>query len=149
MVPPGWSSPEASAASIIRLAMRSFTDPPGLRYSTLASTSGPVEPSGRSRVRDSRTSGVLPTRSSSDSEYSMAAKIARAEAVGGIGEDGAVDADSPASRTALRAARHRAAHQLLEDGVILADPLAVRVLGEPEESVRTYDGEPRMRWFVC
>ena len=41
IVPPGWSSPEASAASIIRVAIRSFTEPPGLRYSTLASTSGP------------------------------------------------------------------------------------------------------------
>ena len=38
MVPPGFSSPEASAASTICRAMRSFTDPPGLRYSTLAST---------------------------------------------------------------------------------------------------------------
>ena len=42
IVPPGLSSPEASAASIIRTAIRSFTEPPGLRYSTLASTSGPV-----------------------------------------------------------------------------------------------------------
>ena len=51
IVPPGWSSPDASAASIIRLAMRSFTDPPGLRYSTFASTSGAsAPPSGRSRV---------------------------------------------------------------------------------------------------
>ena len=33
--------PEASAASIIRVAIRSFTEPPGLRYSTLARTSGP------------------------------------------------------------------------------------------------------------
>ena len=38
IVPPGLSSPDASAASIMRRAMRSFTDPPGLRYSTLAST---------------------------------------------------------------------------------------------------------------
>ena len=40
IVPPGRSSPDCSAASIIRSAIRSFTDPPGLRYSTLASTSG-------------------------------------------------------------------------------------------------------------
>ena len=40
IVPPGWSSPEASAASTIRSAMRSLTDPPGLKYSTLASTAG-------------------------------------------------------------------------------------------------------------
>ncbi len=38
MVPPGFSSPEASAASIIRSAMRSFTDPPGFRYSTFTTT---------------------------------------------------------------------------------------------------------------
>jgi methyltransferase (TIGR00027 family) len=60
-----------------------------------------------------------------------------------------VDVDSPASETALRAARHRAAHQLLEGGAIYADPLAVRVLGESEESLRRYDGDRRMRWFVC
>ena len=38
IVPPGRNAPDASAASIIRTAMRSFTDPPGLKYSTLAST---------------------------------------------------------------------------------------------------------------
>ncbi len=41
IVPPGWSSPEASAASIIRVAIRSFTEPPGLRYSIFPSTIGP------------------------------------------------------------------------------------------------------------
>ena len=40
MVPPGRSAPEASAASTMRSAIRSFTDPPGLKYSTLASTAG-------------------------------------------------------------------------------------------------------------
>ncbi len=70
IVPPGWSSPDASAASIIRVAMRSFTDPPGFRYSTFARTSGPSEPvSGRSRVRPSRTSGVLPIRSMTEFAY--------------------------------------------------------------------------------
>ncbi len=38
MVPPGFSSPEASAASTILTAMRSLELPPGLRYSTLAAT---------------------------------------------------------------------------------------------------------------
>src|SRR5687767_15198525 len=48
--------------------MRSFTDPPGLRYSSLASTRGASGP--RSRVTEvSRTSGVLPTRSTTDSAY--------------------------------------------------------------------------------
>ena len=38
MVPPGRSSPLASAASIILIAMRSLALPPGLRYSILAAT---------------------------------------------------------------------------------------------------------------
>ncbi len=71
MMPPGCSSPEASAASIIRVAMRSFTDPPGLRYSTFASTIGPSSPcpSGASSVRLSRSRGVWPIRSRSESTY--------------------------------------------------------------------------------
>ena len=58
IVPPGRSAPLASAAATIRSAMRSLTDPPGLKYSTLASTVAPGMP----RVTDrSRTSGVFPT----------------------------------------------------------------------------------------
>ena len=34
------------------------------------------------------------------------------------------------SRTALGAAGHRAAHQVLEGGLVFADPLALRILGE-------------------
>src|ERR1700728_5386304 len=34
-----------------------------------------------------------------------------------------------ASRTAIGAAGHRAAHQVLERGVVFADPLALRILG--------------------
>jgi hypothetical protein len=68
IVPPGRSAPEASAASTMRSAMRSFTDPPGLKYSTLASTAGAPAPwpSARVTVR-SLSSGVLPTSSISDS----------------------------------------------------------------------------------
>jgi hypothetical protein len=69
IVPPGRSAPEASAASTMRSAIRSFTDPPGLKYSTLASTAGaprPGLPSARVTVR-SLTRGVLPTSSISDS----------------------------------------------------------------------------------
>ncbi len=40
------------------------------------------------------------------------------------------------SRTALGAAAHRAAHQLIEGGRIFADPLAVTILGRPPEAVR-------------
>ena len=68
MVPPGCNSPDASAASIIRTAMRSFTEPPGFTYSTLASTVA-VMPS---VSRFSRTSGVLPMRSMTESLKRMA-----------------------------------------------------------------------------
>ena len=37
------------------------------------------------------------------------------------------------SRTAIGAAGHRAAHQVLERGRIFADPLALRILGEDAE----------------
>ena len=58
MVPPGRSAPLSSAAATIRSAMRSLTEPPGLKYSTFASTVAPGMP----RVTDrSRTSGVFPT----------------------------------------------------------------------------------------
>src|SRR5260221_425762 len=54
IVPPGWSEPAASHASIKRRPMRSLTLPPGLSCSHLTSTSGRT-----SRVmRLSRTSGV-------------------------------------------------------------------------------------------
>jgi methyltransferase (TIGR00027 family) len=39
------------------------------------------------------------------------------------------------SRTAWAAAAHRAAHQVLEQGRIFADPLALRILGQEAESV--------------
>ena len=56
IVPPGFSSPDSSAAVTIFSAMRSFTLPPGLKYSTLASTSGASGPVGTTRF--SFTSGV-------------------------------------------------------------------------------------------
>ena len=40
-----------------------------------------------------------------------------------------------ASRTALSAAGHRAAHQVLEGGAVFADPLALAILGEDAEEV--------------
>jgi methyltransferase (TIGR00027 family) len=63
-----------------------------------------------------------------------------------------MDADSPASRTALGAARHRAVHQLVEGGSILDDPLAVPIVGEAPEDLLARARErddARMRWFVC
>ena len=38
------------------------------------------------------------------------------------------------SRTALGAAGHRAAHQVLESGRVFADPLALPILGEDADS---------------
>jgi O-methyltransferase involved in polyketide biosynthesis len=50
------------------------------------------------------------------------------------------------SRTALAAARHRAAHQVIEQGYIFSDPLAMRILGEdPETVIREAEGHPSRR----
>lgn len=57
------------------------------------------------------------------------------------------------SRTALGAAHHRAAHQILEQGRIFADPLAVRILGEDADAIaRRAEEDParrRMRIFIA
>jgi methyltransferase (TIGR00027 family) len=57
------------------------------------------------------------------------------------------------SRTALAAAAHRAAHQILEGGRIFSDPLAVRILGRDAESIaREAEAEPSrrgMRLFIA
>src|SRR4051812_29331890 len=73
MVPPADSSPDFSAASIILTAMRSLTEPPGLKYSTFASTSAGV-----SDVTEcSRTSGVFPIRETSESWTSTRTSLER------------------------------------------------------------------------
>jgi methyltransferase (TIGR00027 family) len=57
------------------------------------------------------------------------------------------------SRTALGAAGHRAAHQVLERGSIFADPLAVRILGvEGEEFITRASADPssrKLRLFIA
>jgi methyltransferase (TIGR00027 family) len=57
------------------------------------------------------------------------------------------------SQTAWAAAAHRAAHQLLDQGRIFADSLALRILGEDAETVvRTAELQPsarRMRIFIA
>ena len=57
------------------------------------------------------------------------------------------------SQTALAAAFHRAAHQVLEQGRIFPDPLAVRILGMDAQSVaRRAEENPtarRMRLFIA
>src|SRR5438477_11610625 len=57
IVPPGRSFPSRSACSIIGRPIRSFTEPPGFRYSSLARISPP--PGGESFGR--RTIGLPPT----------------------------------------------------------------------------------------
>ncbi|MEO8465615.1 MAG: SAM-dependent methyltransferase [Gammaproteobacteria bacterium] len=62
-----------------------------------------------------------------------------------------------ASRTALRVALHRAAHQLLDKPVVFVDPLAVRILGSKAEGAfradpAQYDTTrfaPQMRAFMA
>ena len=57
------------------------------------------------------------------------------------------------SRTALGAAAHRAVHQVLENGRIFSDPLALRILGQDiEAAVRDAENDPsrrRLRLFVA
>jgi len=57
------------------------------------------------------------------------------------------------SRTALSAARLRAAHQVLDNASILADPLAARILGDDIqvslEHARAHVSGPRLRWFIA
>ena len=57
------------------------------------------------------------------------------------------------SQTALAAARHRAAHQILEQGRIFADPLALTILGDGASSAvqraREDAGARPMRIFIA
>src|SRR6185437_3721033 len=59
IVPPGLSFPSRSACSIIARPIRSLTDPPGLRYSSLAR----IRACPGGERRSSRTMGVPPTSS--------------------------------------------------------------------------------------
>jgi methyltransferase (TIGR00027 family) len=57
------------------------------------------------------------------------------------------------SRTARSAAAHRAAHQLLEQGRVFSDPLAVKMLGESpdaiERAARAHPERASMRLFIA
>ena len=57
------------------------------------------------------------------------------------------------SLTALGAARLRAAHQVLDNASILADPLALRILGDDIavslEHAQAHTSGPRLRWFIA
>ncbi len=55
--------------------------------------------------------------------------------------------------TALGAARLRAAHQVLDGASILADPLAMRILGPDRQAsldhAQAHPSGPRLRWFIA
>ncbi|MDB5978564.1 MAG: SAM-dependent methyltransferase [Nevskia sp.] len=56
------------------------------------------------------------------------------------------------SRTARAAAAHRAAHQVLEQGRVFADPLALRILGEAAAALAQIEDFPQrraMRLFIA
>ncbi len=57
------------------------------------------------------------------------------------------------SKTAFAAAAHRAAHQVLEEGRIFTDPLALKILGEDAHSVARWAEQRssgrRMRLFIA
>src|SRR5215211_8055332 len=72
IVPPGLSRPSRSAASTIATAGRSLTEPPGFVVSILAMRSH-VSPR---PTRASRTSGVSPMRSRTESATSIPSAIA-------------------------------------------------------------------------
>ena len=126
IVPPGRRSPSRSAASMRASPIRSFSEPPGFRYSSLASTSAP--PGGESFC--SRTIGVPPTSSSTvgyrrDMARSLVPEVAPA------GEDHR-GADLLDRRdhlcVALRAAR-------LNDRLDARHQGGLRAVGEGEEGV--------------
>src|SRR3712207_3400270 len=71
IVPPGRSRPSRSAASTSRIATRSLIEPPGLKYSTLATICG----ASPAPIRPSRTSGVSPTVSRIESLMSGSSRV--------------------------------------------------------------------------
>ena len=58
-----------------------------------------------------------------------------------------------ASRTAIGAAGHRAAHQVLERGIVFADPLALAILGQDaDEAIALAKEKPErrpLRFFIA
>src|SRR5918999_4519819 len=111
IVPPGLSRPARSARSTMASPIRSFTDPPGFRYSTLASRVGPrPRPS-----RDNRTNGVPPTTSRSESYTSIDQAYPLADPENGSGGGVAVLVD-PVEQVGLGLA---GGHQRPDQGVVL------------------------------
>src|SRR3954471_9039299 len=140
IVPPGFSSPSRSAASIIASPIRSFTDPPGFRYSSFARIRGP--PAGE--IASSRTIGVRPTRSRTvgysramAEAYVLAGRVERP--ILGVGADAIREAvrpyGVPRGRGRRRRARRAHAHAV-------AAPRSCSRLGSLAV-LRATDGRPR------
>src|SRR5512132_2887160 len=92
IVPPGLSRPSRSAASTIATAGRSFTDPPGFVVSIFAMRSH-VSPW---PMRGSRTSGVSPMRSRTESATSISPAIPRDGTLPPMQEHSfSIDVDAP------------------------------------------------------
>src|SRR3712207_3296232 len=71
IVPPGRSRPSRSAASTSRIATLSLIEPPGLKYSILATICG----ASPAPIRLRRTSGVSPTVSRIESLMSGSSRV--------------------------------------------------------------------------
>src|SRR4051794_21185625 len=87
IVPPGRNRPSRSAASIMAIATRSLMDPPGLKYSTFATSCG----ASPCPMRLRRMSGVSPTVSRIESLMSDVVPV-----VAGMGST--ICGNSPASK---------------------------------------------------
>jgi hypothetical protein len=73
IVPPGFSFPAFSASSIIRMAIRSLIELPGLNVSSFMRTSASVTPR---VILCTRTRGVLPIASRIVSQIFKSARVA-------------------------------------------------------------------------
>ena len=130
IVPPGRSSPRRSASSIIRMPIRSLTEPPGFSSSSLASTVG-ASP----RVTwCSRTSGVFPIASRNVSRTCIAGPLGPVSpphrATGG-GQRAGLPASGPGMTVSCRCGAAGVAGQersTVTDGEQRQDPASEKLL---------------------
>src|SRR5919197_5162580 len=102
IVPLGRSRPSRSAASISRIATRSLIEPPGLKYSTLATTWGATPWA----MRESRISGVLPIVSRIESLMSGCSAVSDGDAMWPLCQAGEVLEAVDARHEQVLAAAH-------------------------------------------
>src|SRR3954453_23888320 len=125
IVPPGRSRPSRSAASTMRIATRSLMEPPGLKYSTLATICG-AHPW---PIRLRRTRGVSPTVSRMESLISADVAVGVMEAT--------IGRVSCLRRCAVgRLVTSLAAGQFRLGDLALLDQLGERVVGHRARDLR-------------